>query len=51
MLSATSVAPVITGGIGDLGSGLLVIFGAVITLFVGVYLFRKGLAWLRHSGR
>lgn len=50
-MTASSVATVITGGITDLGGGLATIFAGVIVLFVAVFLFRKGLAWLKKSGR
>jgi len=36
----------ILSGLADLGSGLLSIFVPVITILVGVYLFRKGLKWI-----
>ena len=51
MGSYTAAAGVVTTAIGNLGSGLLIIFGVVVGLVVGVFLFRKGLAWLKHSGK
>jgi len=40
----------ITAAVGNVGSGLLAIFGAVVVLFVGILVFRKGLRYLRILG-
>ena len=37
-------------GVTDLGTGLLAIFTVVIALIVGVFLFRKGIHWMKHAG-
>lgn len=47
--NSASFVPIVTGGITTLGLGLLTVFGAVLVLFVAVFLFKRGLRWLKLS--
>jgi len=49
-MSTSSATTLITNGIADAGAGLLLILTAAVALIVGVYLFRKGVKWLKHAG-
>ena len=48
---ASSSISLILSGVTDLGTGLLAILVTVIALIVGVFIFRKGIRWMKLSAQ
>jgi len=46
----TIVAALLVTAMSNFGAGLLTIFAAVVALFVGIFLFRKGVRWVKRAG-
>lgn len=49
-MNSIDISNLIGNSIQSVGIGFVAIFGSVILLIVGVYIFRRGLAWLALSG-
>jgi len=49
-MGTSTAVDLITDGITDVGTGLVVILTASVGLIVAIYLFRKGVKWLKHAG-
>jgi len=50
-MTTTAIALVIVAAMTQFGAGLVTILTAVVGLFVAIYLFRRGVKWVKHSGK
>ena len=48
-MTASGTQALITTAIGDYGTAMLAVLGAVVVVIVGFYVFRSGVRWLKKA--